>query len=199
LPPSQSYEHAVSGKMTLGTGDLVSAGRGAAARSKLLPVVEAVATGLAVSGGLCWAGAAALASFRPHLLGLPYWYEIPRLRTDTCGAIAFLGTAICLVIGKYLRLRRLAGAVAGPGSRPGPAGPGTRLIAAVSETAAILSAALVVYLSVNAVTHPQTLEIQATHFASWPTEGTLRVLALVVCAIAVGVLRYLRATSGVGR
>jgi hypothetical protein len=187
--------------MTLGTGDLVSTGRGAAARTNLLPVVEAVATGLAASGGLCWAGAAALASFRPHLLGLPYWYEIPHLRSDTCGAIAFLGTAICLVIGKYLRLRRLAGAAAGPepGPHPEPTGPGTRLIVAVSETAAMLSAALVVYLSVNAVTHPQTLEIQATHFASWPTEGTLRVLALVVCAIAVGVLRYLRATLAVGR
>jgi hypothetical protein len=186
--------------MTLGTSDLASAGRGGAARANLLPVTEAAATGLAASGGLCWAGAAALASFRPHLLGLPYWYEIPRLRTDTCGALAFLGTAICLVIGKYLRLRRLAGAGAGPepGARPAAAGARMRLIIAVSETAAILSAALVVYLSVNAVTHPQTLEIQATHFASWPTEGTLRVLALVVCAVSVGVLRYIRATSAAG-
>jgi len=187
-------------KMTLGTGDLASASRGATGRASLLPAAEAAATGLAVSGGLCWAGAAALASFRPHLLGLPYWYEIPRLRTDTCGAVAFLATAICLVISKYLRLRRVAGAAAGPGSgpRPVPAGAGMRLTVAVSETAAVLSAALVAYLSVNAVTHPQTLAIQATHFASWPTEGTLRVLALVVCAVSVGVLRYIRATSAVG-
>jgi hypothetical protein len=187
-------------KMTLGTGDLASASRGATGRASLLPAAEAAATGLAVSGGLCWAGAAALASFRPHLLGLPYWYEIPRLRTDTCGAVAFLATAICLVISKYLRLRRVAGAAAGPGSGPRtvPAGAGMRLTVAVSETAAVLSAALVAYLSVNAVTHPQTLAIQATHFASWPTEGTLRVLALVVCAVSVGVLRYIRATSAVG-
>ena len=187
-------------KMTLGTGDLASPSRGATGRASLLPAAEAAATGLAVSGGLCWAGAAALASFRPHLLGLPYWYEIPRLRTDTCGAVAFLATAICLVISKYLRLRRVAGAAAGPGSgpRPVPAGAGMRLAVAVSETAAVLSAALVAYLSVNAVTHPQTLAIQATHFASWPTEGTLRVLALVVCAVSVGVLRYIRATSAVG-
>lgn len=190
----------MSSKVTLGTGDLAPASRGATGRASLLPAAEAAATGLAVSGGLCWAGAAALASFRPHLLGLPYWYDIPRLRTDTCGAVAFLATAICLVISKYLRLRRVAGAAAGPesGPRPVPAGAGMWLTVAVSETAAVLSAALVVYLSVNAVTHPQTLAIQATHFAPWPTEGTLRVLALVVCAASVGALRYLRATSAVG-
>jgi hypothetical protein len=186
-------------KVTIGSGDLVSASRPTAGRASVLPLAEAAATGLAVSGGLCWAGAAALAGFRPHLLGLPYWYEIPRLRTDTCGAVAFLATAICLVISKYLRLRRLAAAGPAPVPGPVPAGAGERLTVAVSETAAVLSAALVAYLSVNAVTHPQTLGIQATHFASWPTEGTLRVLALVVCAVSVGVLRYIRATSAARR
>jgi hypothetical protein len=183
-------------KVTLGPGDVAPPRSGAGVRANVLPAAEAAATGLAVGAGLCWAGAAAVAGFRPHLLGLPYWYEIPRLRTDTCGAAAFLATAICLVISKYLRLRRQAGP--GAGLRLVPDGAGTRLIVALSETAALLAAALVAYLSVNAVTHPQTLEIQATHFASWPTEGTLRVVALVVCAISVGVLRYVRATSAVG-
>ncbi len=182
-------------KVTFGPADLAPARDGAGVRGNVLPWAEAAATGLAASGGLCWAGAAAVASFRPYLLGLPYWYEIPWLRTDTCGAAAFLASAICLVISKYLRLRRQAEAGPRAGPRPVPAGAGRRLIVALSETAALLSAALVTYLSVNAVTHPQTLEIQATHFASWPTEGTLRVLALVVCAMSVGVLRYVRATS----
>ena len=50
--------------------------------------------------------------------------------------------------------------------------------------------ALVVYLSVNAVTHPATLGHPATHFATWPTESTLRVLALAATGLASGWLRF---------
>ena len=53
------------------------------------------------------------------------------------------------------------------------------------------AAGLVVYLSVNAVTHPATLRLQATHLLSWPAEGTLRVVALLLAAVYVAVLRYL--------
>jgi hypothetical protein len=63
----------------------------------------------------------------------------------------------------------------------------------VAEVVAVLSTALVVYLSVNAVTHPATLLIQATHFARWPTEGTLRVIALLLCVLSVGWLRFMTA------
>jgi len=63
---------------------------------------------------------------------------------------------------------------------------------AVSETTAVVATGLAVYISVNAVTHPATLEIQATHLAAWPTEGTLRVAALLLCMCSVTVLRYLR-------
>jgi hypothetical protein len=190
----------VRSRVTLRPRALAPARSSEAKRANLAPAAEATAAGLAVSGALCWAGACAVASFRPYLLGLPYWYSIPWLRTDTCGAAAFLGTAICLVVSKYLRVSRLPGhGVGAPGAPPAaPAGAGTRLVVALCETAAILSAALVGYLSVNAVTHPQTLAIQATHFAPWPTEGTLRVIALVVCAVSVGVLRYIRATSAAG-
>jgi hypothetical protein len=62
---------------------------------------------------------------------------------------------------------------------------------ATSETVAILATGLTIYLSVNAVTHPATLGIRATHLAGWPTEGTLRVSALLFCACSVMVLRYL--------
>jgi hypothetical protein len=56
---------------------------------------------------------------------------------------------------------------------------------------------LVVYLSVNAVTHPYTLTLRATHFASWPTEGTLRVFALLLCVLSVGWLRFTSARFSV--
>jgi hypothetical protein len=199
----------VRDNVTLSRGDLAPAPPASAARAKLRAAVEATAAGLAVSATLCWLGACAVASFRPYLLFLPYWWAVPWLRTDTCGAIAFVLTAVCLVVSKYLRLSRLPETGPQPwiprlagGTAPrtfrgsaAVAGAGMRLVVAGCETAAILSTAIVVYLSVNAVTHPRTLAIQATHFASWPTEGTLRVFGLVVCAVSVGVLRFVRATS----
>ena len=63
----------------------------------------------------------------------------------------------------------------------------------MSKMVAVLVTGLVIYLSVNTVTHPATLDIHATHLASWPTEGTLRVESLVLCACAVAVLRFLHA------
>jgi TRAP-type C4-dicarboxylate transport system permease small subunit len=68
---------------------------------------------------------------------------------------------------------------------------------AVSETTVVLSTGLVLYLSVNAVTHPATLGLQATHFAPWPTERALRVTALLLCICSVTILRYLLATPSV--
>ena len=44
----------------------------------------------------------------------------------------------------------------------------------------------------NTVTHPATQQIQATHLLSWPTEGTLRVVALLLCSVSFGMIRYLR-------
>ncbi len=55
---------------------------------------------------------------------------------------------------------------------------------------------MVIYLSVNAATQPVTLGMQATHFASWPTEGTLRVIALLLCACSAAALCCLRARRG---
>ncbi len=66
---------------------------------------------------------------------------------------------------------------------------------AVAETAAVLATALVIYLSLNAVTHPITLGLQLTHLWPWPSEGTVRVIGLGICLVAVATRRYLRATA----
>jgi uncharacterized membrane protein len=160
-------------------------------------VIEAVATGLAYGAGLSCAGALLVASFRPYYLALPYWSRLSWLRTDTCGAASFVVVAVTLVVSEYFRLRRNGG-----GRRRRTSGVRSRayLARAVAEVVALLSTGLVVYLSVNAVTHPATLLIGATHFASWPTEGTLRVIALLVCVLSVGWLRFMTARlSGEGR
>src|ERR1035438_3680866 len=152
--------------------------------------VEASAAGLAYGAGLCWASVCLVASFRPDDLSAPYWRGVPGLRTDTSGIVSFFVVAAGFAASEYLRLLRRRDAAAKPGS--GPAAGATELLAlAISETAALLATALVVYLSVNAVTHPATLMIHATHLAAWPTEGTLRVAALLLCTCSAAALRYL--------
>lgn len=159
---------------------------------------EALAAGLAYGAGLCWASVCLMASFRPGDLRFPYWGDVPGLRTDTCGIVAFFAVAVCFGTSEYLRLRRRRDATVMSGV--GSSSRTTRPFAlATSETVAILATGLVVYLSVNAVTHPATLEIPATHLAAWPTEGTLRAAALLMCACSVMVLRYLLAGPTGGR
>lgn len=154
--------------------------------------MEALAVGLAYMAGLCWASVCLLASFRPDDLSSPYWRGLPGLRSDTCGILAFFAVAVCLATSEYLRLSRRRDAAAR--SEQAPSGrPAKFLAVAVSETVAVLATGLVGYLSMNAVTHPATLGVEATHLAAWPTEGTLRVAALVSCACSIAVLRYLLA------
>jgi hypothetical protein len=156
---------------------------------------EAAAAGLAYGAGLCWASTCLLASFRPGELGAPYWSGLPRLRTDTCGIVAFLVVAVALSASEYLRLRRRRDASTTSPRRPSSGNPAL-LAQASAETVAVLATGLAGYLSVNAVTHPATLEIQATHLAAFPTEGTLRVIALGLCVCSVAALRYLLAGRG---
>jgi hypothetical protein len=66
---------------------------------------------------------------------------------------------------------------------------------AICETIGLLATGLVIYLSVNTVTHPITLGMQATHLASWPTEGTLRVSALLLCVCCAALFRFLKVKS----
>jgi hypothetical protein len=162
---------------------------------------EAAAAGLAFGALLEWASTALVGSFRPQDLPDPYWQGVPWLRTDTSGFAAFVVAAICLLTSEYLRLRRRRAAAA-DGAAPSPvAAPGevTLLAMAASETVAVLATGLFGYLSVNAVTHHFTLQLQATHLLSWPTEGTLRVVALALCVVSFGLFRYLRPGIVAGR
>jgi hypothetical protein len=162
--------------------------------------IEAVSTGLAFASLLCWATAAVVGSFRPAGLPAPYWQAVPWLRTDTLGVVAFLVTAGTLPVSEYLRLRRRrttkvtppTGATGVMPAAPGVSGTGVLAGLAIAETVAVLATGVVGYLSVNAVVHPQTLLIQVTHLLPWPSEGTLRVAALILCFGSVTVARFLR-------
>jgi len=173
--------------------------------------VEAAAAGLAFGSLLEWASTALVGSFRPLDLADPYWSGVPWLRTDTSGFAAFIVAGICLLSSEYLRLRRRRRAASAGAARlspasagaarlsPASAGEAALLAMAAAETVAVLATGLFVYLSVNAVTHHFTLQIQATHLLSWPTEGTLRVAALLLCIVSFGVVRYLRPRIAVRR
>ena len=154
-------------------------------------LVEAAALGLGYTAVLIWIGSALLGSFG-HDQWIPYWSAIP-LRTDTAGALAFGVAIVTLVTSRYLELARRNGlpAKAVPAVRP----PRVLAVLAVADVAVVLGTAMVVYLSCNAFTHPVTLNIQLTHLLPWPSEGTVRVLALGACLVSVTVRRYLRATA----
>jgi hypothetical protein len=159
-------------------------------------VVEAWSAGVAYAAGLCWISVCFVATFHPNDLSSPYWRDISLLRTDTCGIAAFFVTTVCLGTSEYLRLHRRRGEFGAQRPRARQLPGGWSLIALVAaETVTVMATGLFVYLSANAVTHPVTLNIQAMHLASWPTEGTLRVIALGLCLGSVTVLRYLLAEA----
>jgi hypothetical protein len=161
--------------------------------------------GMGYAAALCWASVCLLASFRPDRLSSPYWSGIPQLRSDTSGIAGFVLAALCLCGSEYLRWRRRAGGECPPGGQrpasrwPGAAGrrpPVLRgrcplFLLSASETSVLLCSGLFTYLSVNVVTHPATLALETTHLLPWPAEGTLRVVALLLAAASVAVLRYL--------
>ena len=155
-------------------------------------MVESVAFGFGYTAVLIWAGTALVASFTAGEAE-PYWPAIPGLRTDTTGALAFAVAVVGLALSKYLQLERRGD----PPAEQTEARPASvNLVQAAAETAAFLGTGVVIYLSLNAVTHPFTLRLQLTHLWPWPSEGTVRVIALAVCLAAVAVTRYLRATAG---
>lgn len=151
--------------------------------------VESVTLGIGYSAALIWGGSALIGSFG-YDDAYPYWPVIAHLRTDTAGAISFAIAIVCLVVSKYLQLRRRDAPV-----RPVVRGPGVLTVQAMAETGVVLGTALVAYLSLNAVTHPWTLRIQLSHLAPWPSEGTVRVIGLAVCLVGLAIRHYLRATA----
>jgi hypothetical protein len=158
-------------------------------------MAESAAFGVGYTAVLIWSGAALVASFGQGGAN-PYWPAIPELRTDTAGVIAFAVAIVSLAVSRYLQLTRRGGAPAEPVARPAAPRPaGALAMQAIAETAAVLGTGLVIYLSLNAVTHPYTLRLQLTHLWPWPSEGTVRVIALGVCLAAVATSRYLRAAA----
>ena len=156
-------------------------------------MVESVALGLGYSAVLIWIGSAFVGSFGDFNDAYPYWPAIPHLRTDTAGFFAFAIAIVCLVVSRYLQLGRRNGA---PAQLVAVARPARVLaVQAVADVAVVLATALVIYLSVNGAMHPWTLPVQLTHLLPWPSEGTVRVMALGVCLVAAAVRRYLRATG----
>lgn len=158
-------------------------------------VVESVTLGLGYSAVLVWIGSAFVGSFGDFDDAYPYWPAIPHLRTDTAGFLAFAIAIVCLVVSRYLQLGRRNGAPAEPAALPRPRPAGVLAVQALADVAVVLGTGLVLYLSVNAAMHPWTLPIQLTHLLPWPSEGTVRVMTLAVCLVAVATGRYLRATA----
>ncbi len=163
-------------------------------------IIESAALGLGYAATLVWIGSAFVGSFGDFDDAYPYWPALPHLRTDTAGFAAFALAIVTLVPSRYLQLRRR---VAGPGgSAPAdgvvPAGRsgGVLALQALADVALVLATGVVLYLSANAAMHPWTLPVHLTHLLPWPSEGTVRVLALVVCALAAAVRRFLRASPG---
>jgi len=153
--------------------------------------LEALTLGLSYGAGLCLTSVCLLASFRPNSLWVPYWTAFPMLRTDTSGILAFFAVAGFLTTSKFLRLRRESFGIATTHRSPNQGGLSTAILA-TAETAAIMGTGVTIYLSVNEVTHPVTLSMPAIQLSPWPTEGTLRVIALFICVISESLVRFLR-------
>jgi hypothetical protein len=124
----------------------------------------------------------------------PYWPAIPHLRTDTSGFLAFAVALVSLAVSRYLELRR-RGDRGDAQVKPVSRSAGVHAVQAVADAAVVCGTGVVIYLSLNAITHPWSLPLQLSHLAPWPSEGTARVTALAVCVVAVATRHYLRATA----
>jgi hypothetical protein len=152
--------------------------------------IEGAVSGLAYSSGLVALSSFLVGSFRPQNVTHPYWSHLAWLRTDSFGIVCFFVATVGLATSGYLRrsnviTRRSATADRAPGTI-------SLITSVVARSLAAAGTTLVVYISINSVTHPITLGLPATHLLPWPTEGTLRAVSLIVVAIAVAIDRALR-------
>jgi hypothetical protein len=156
-------------------------------------VIESVARGLGYAAVLIFGGSALVAAFSNYE-AYPYWPAIPHLRTDTSGFLAFVVALVSLSVSRYLELRRRGDrgdTPVKPVSRPA----GIHAVQAVADAAVVCGTGVVIYLSLNAITHPWSLPLQLSHLWPWPSEGTARMTGLAACWIAVATRHYLRATA----
>ena len=132
----------------------------------------------ALFGLLGWLYAAACAAFRPGLLSKPIAAVPLNMHRDTFGAFSF---AVSLVATFVLQVhsgsvyRRLA-------ARPG-------VLDAALRTVVVFGLLAWVYVAVNSLTHPATVGHRLTHFAPWPTEGTVAVVCFAASAASLFALR----------
>jgi hypothetical protein len=152
--------------------------------------IESAVSGLTYSSGLVALSAFLVGSFRPRGLSHPYVGHLVWLRTDSFGIVCFVLATIGLAVSGYLRRSHAVARRSAPAGRA----PGAINLFAIAVARSFVAAGttLVAYVSINAVTHPLTLERPATHLLSWPTEGSLRAVSLIVVAVAVAVDRTLR-------
>ena len=158
-----------------------------------LAIVESIAAALALTAALVWFGSSLVGSFRPDLLGRPYWTGGPR--TDTSGVVALVVLALSLAVSEILRVSRRRSRGSGEDTHRVQMSSTALVTTGLAAAGVAVGIALVLYLSVNAVTHPATLGLQATHFARWPTESTVRVLALLAAGLGSGWLRLVTIRS----
>jgi hypothetical protein len=153
--------------------------------------IEGGVNGLAYASGLVALSAFLVGSFRPRDLAHPYVGHLTWLRVDTFGIACFFVATVGLATSSYLRRSNWVTPRTATGPSSGTIG---LLTSVVARSLIAAGTTLVVYISVNAVTHPITLERPVTHLLSWPTEGTLRAVSLIVVAVAVAIDRALRTT-----
>src|ERR1039458_2845369 len=138
--------------------------------------IEGGVSGLSYSSGLVALSAFLVGSLRPQDLSRPYVGHLAWLRTDSFRIVSFFVATVGLATSGYLRrsyvvTRRSATAGRAPGTI-------SLFTTVVARSLVAAGTTLVVYISINTVTHPITLGLPATHLLSWPTEGTLRAVSL---------------------
>ena len=142
------------------------------------PLIRPLLEVAAFQGLLGWLYVAACAAARPADMSQAIAAVLP-MRRDTFGACCFVLSALAAfalqVRGEVHRPRR-------PLTR-GPA-------AAALRTVTVYALLVWAYLSVNSLTHPQTIGRQLTHFSPTPSEGTT---AVACFAVSAGTLLALRA------